>query len=132
MNRRCRSTSNFIILLRITTYTYIYYRKFQLPSAKSTRYFALVITRITALANVCRKLEEVVGIDTYHVNLNEIAQVACFPGIQLGTMALTEKQQKILVCDNKWIRRIVGVKRADKRKMDEMRVGMKESLRRNW
>ena len=38
-------------------------------------------------------------------------------------MALTEKQQvKVQVCENNWIRRIVGVKRADKRKMDELRV----------
>ena len=51
----------------------------------------------------------------------------------LETMALTKKQQvKVQVCENNWIRRIVGVKRADKRRMDElgMQVGMKESFKK--
>ena len=38
------------------------------------------------------------------------------------TKGLTEKQQKVQVCENNWIRRIVGVKTVDKRRMDEMRV----------
>ena len=44
--------------------------------------------------------------------------------------ALTEKQQKVRVWENNWIRRIVEVKRADKRGMDELRVevGVIESL----
>ena len=46
-------------------------------------------------------------------------------------MTLTEKQQKEQVCENNWIRRIVGEKIADKR-MDELRVevGVKESLKK--
>ena len=53
----------------------------------------------------------------------------------LETMATTEKQQgKVQVCENNLIRRIVGVKRVDKRRMYELRVefGVKEFLRRNW
>ena len=38
-------------------------------------------------------------------------------------MALTEKQQKVQVCENDWVRIIVGVQRADKRRMDELRSG---------
>ena len=47
-------------------------------------------------------------------------------------MALTEKLQKAQVCENNWIRRIVGVKRADKRRLDEQRVevGVKESFKK--
>ena len=48
-------------------------------------------------------------------------------------MAVTEKQQeKLQVCENNWVRRIAGVKRIDKRRMEELReeVGVKESLTR--
>ena len=45
----------------------------------------------------------------------------------LETMALTEKLEKVLVCENNWIRRIVGVKREDKRRMD---VGVTESFKK--
>ena len=53
----------------------------------------------------------------------------------LETMALREKQQeKVQVGNNNWIRRIVGVKRADKRRMDKLRVevGWKEWEMKNW
>ena len=41
----------------------------------------------------------------------------------LETMALAEKQQaKMQVCEHNWMRRIVGVKKADKRRKDELRV----------
>ena len=42
----------------------------------------------------------------------------------IDTMAPTETQQeKVQVCENKWIRRrIVGVKRAEKRRMDQLRM----------
>ena len=40
----------------------------------------------------------------------------------LETMALTEKQkEKPQVCKNNFVRRIAGVKRIDKRKMEEPR-----------
>ena len=39
-----------------------------------------------------------------------------------NTMAMTEKQhEKLQVCENNWVRRIVGVKRIDKRRMEELR-----------
>ena len=49
----------------------------------------------------------------------------------LKTMALLEKQQKVQVCENNWVRRIVEVKRVDKRRMDELRieVGVQESFK---
>ena len=52
----------------------------------------------------------------------------------LETMAMTEKQQQRLqVCENNWVRRIAGVKRINKRRMEELReeVGVKES-RGSW
>ena len=40
----------------------------------------------------------------------------------LETMTMTEKQQERLqVCENYWVRRIAGVKRIDKRRMEELR-----------
>jgi len=50
----------------------------------------------------------------------------------LNTIALIEKQQKVQVCKNNMVRRIVGVKRVDERRMDELRVevGMKESFKK--
>ena len=52
----------------------------------------------------------------------------------LETMALTEKQQKKVpvFCENNQMRRIVGAKRADKRKLDELRgdVRVKESFKK--
>ena len=48
-------------------------------------------------------------------------------------MALTEKQQeKVQVCVNKLVRRIVGAKRVDKRTVDELRVeiGVKKRLKK--
>ena len=46
------------------------------------------------------------------------------------TMALTQKQHET-VSENKWIRRTMGVKRAAKRRMEELRVdvGVKESIK---
>ena len=51
----------------------------------------------------------------------------------LETMAMTEKQQeKLQVCKNNQVRRIAGVKRIDKRRMEELteEVGVRESLTR--
>ena len=46
---------------------------------------------------------------------------------------MTEKQQERLqVCENNWVRKIAGVKRIDKRRMEKLReeVGVKESRTR--
>lgn len=51
----------------------------------------------------------------------------------LEMMAMTEKQQeRVQVCENNWLRRITGVKRTDKRRMNELRVevGVIESLKK--
>ena len=48
-------------------------------------------------------------------------------------MALTEKhQEKVPICENNWIRRMVGVKREGRRRKDELRVevGEKESFKK--
>ena len=50
----------------------------------------------------------------------------------LDTMALTEKQQeKVPVCENNLVRRTVGAKGADMRRMDKLKVevGVKESVK---
>ena len=49
------------------------------------------------------------------------------------TMALTDKQnEKVLVCKINWIRSIVGVKKAEKNRLNELRVevGVKESFKK--
>ena len=49
----------------------------------------------------------------------------------LEMVARTEsQQQRLQVYENNWVRRIVGVKRVDTRRMDELRVevGMQMSL----
>ena len=46
---------------------------------------------------------------------------------------MTETQQeKLQVCENNWIRRIAGIQRIDKRRMEELReeVDVRESLTR--
>ena len=49
----------------------------------------------------------------------------------LETVALTERQQwKLQMSENKWVRRIVGVKRVDRSRMDELmeEIGVQMSL----
>ena len=49
----------------------------------------------------------------------------------LETFPVTDKHQHILqVCENNWVRRIAGVKRVDRRRMDELReeVGIQKCL----
>ena len=57
-----------------------------------------------------------------------------YPGthVWLRNMALTEIQEKVQVCENNWMRRIVGVKTADKRRMDKLRmdIGAKDSFKK--
>ena len=51
----------------------------------------------------------------------------------LETMAITEKlQERLQVCENNWVRRMAGVKRIDKRRMEGLReeVGERQSLTR--
>ena len=50
---------------------------------------------------------------------------ACLYGLE--TVALTEQQQKLQVCENNWVRRITRTKRVDRRRMNDLRkeVGMR-------
>ena len=52
----------------------------------------------------------------------------------LETMAPTEKQQKVQVYEDNWLRGIEGVKRADKKRLGGLRVddGVKESFKKKW
>ena len=53
---------------------------------------------------------------------------ACLYGLE--TVALTEQQQKLQVCENNWVRQITRTKRVDRRRMNDLRkeVGMQCSL----
>ena len=44
---------------------------------------------------------------------------ACLYGLE--TVALTEQQQKLQVCENNWVRRITRTKRVDRRRMNDLR-----------
>ena len=48
----------------------------------------------------------------------------CMFGLEM--VALTEQQQKLQVCENKWVRRITGVARVERRRMNDLReeIGM--------
>ena len=49
----------------------------------------------------------------------------------LDTLPVSEKHQhRLQVCENNWVRRIAGVKRVDRRRMDELRekVGIQKCL----
>ena len=48
----------------------------------------------------------------------------------LETMALTEKQEKVQVCETNMVRRIVGAERVDKRITDELRVEVGMNFKR--
>ena len=49
---------------------------------------------------------------------------------RLETVTPTERQQRLLVCENDCVRRIAGVKRVDRRRMEEFReeIGVQMSL----
>ena len=54
---------------------------------------------------------------------------ACVYGLE--TLPVSEKHQhRLQVCENNWVRRIAGVKRVDRRRMDELReeVGIQKCL----
>ena len=71
--------------------------------------------RITAGANALKKVEGVMG-DRWIFCKFKGKMLTSTPVYIYGleTTALTEKQQeKVQVCENNWVRRIVGLKRAD-------------------
>ena len=68
-------------------------------------------------------------------NLKEMCVSSCVtPGIHectRDTVRLTEKQEeKVQVCETNLVRRLIGVKRADKRRTGELRVevGVEENI----
>ena len=73
-----------------------------------------------------------------HISLKLKGKVLCSCVTQaylygLKTMAMTKKQhEKLQVCENKWVRRIAGVKRIDKRRIEELKeeLDVKKSLAR--
>ena len=90
--------------------------------------------RVQAGTTAWRKAEGVMG--DRHISrklkgkvLNSRITPAYIYGLE--TMAMREKQQERLhVYENTWVRRIAGVKRNDKRRMEELKeeVGAKESF----
>ena len=92
--------------------------------------------RVQAGASALRKVEGVMGDRHICQKLNGKVLNSCITPAYLNgleTKAMTKKQQeKLQVCENKWVRRIAGVKRIDKRRMEELReeVGGKESFTR--
>ena len=84
--------------------------------------------RVQAGASAWRKVEGVVGNRHISRKLKGKITPAYLYGLEAVTM--TEKQQeRLLVCENNWVRRIVGVKRIDKQRMEELteEVGVRES-----
>ena len=66
-----------------------------------------------------------------------VAHLVCYGVTSIYThglkmMALTD--ENVQVCEKNWIRRFVGVKRADTRRVDKLRVemGVKKNVNRNW
>ena len=95
---------------------------------------AEVRRRIQAGANAWRKVEGVMLDRTISKKLKgkvlrTCVTPACLYGLE--TAALTEQQQqKLQVCENNWVRRIIRTKRVDRRRMNDLRkeVGMQCSL----
>ncbi len=90
--------------------------------------------RIQVGANAWRRVEGITADRRISRRLKEKVLMSCATSVYLyglETMALTERQQQRLqVWENNWVRRIVGVKRVDRRRMDELReeIGVQMSL----
>ena len=90
--------------------------------------------RVQAGANAWRQVEGVMSDRHISKKLKGKVLGACVtPAMLYGleTLPLTEKHQhRLKVCENNWVRRIAGVKRVDRRRMDELReeVGIQKCL----
>ena len=90
--------------------------------------------RVQAGANVWRQVEGVMSGRHISKKLKGKVLGACVtPAMLYGleTLPVTDKHQHSLqVCENNWVRRIAGVKRVDRRRMDELReeVGIQKCL----
>ena len=90
--------------------------------------------RVQAGANAWKQVEGVMSDKHISKKLKGKVLGACVtPAMLYGLEALpvTEKHQhRLQVCENNWVRRIAGVKRVDRRRMDELReeVGIQKCL----
>ena len=90
--------------------------------------------RVQAGANAWRQVEGVVSERPISKKLKGKVLGACVtPAMRYGleTLPVSEKHQhRLQVCENNWVRRIAGVKRVDRRRMDELReeVGIQKCL----
>ena len=90
--------------------------------------------RAQAGANAWRQVEGVMSDRHISKKLKGKVLGACVtPAMLYGleTLHVTEKHQpRLQVCENNWVRRIAGVKRVDRRRMDELReeVGIQKCL----
>ena len=50
----------------------------------------------------------------------------------LETLALAERQQRLQVCENNWVRRIAVVKRMERRMVDELREEIGGQMSLTW
>ena len=90
--------------------------------------------RVQAGANAWRQVEGVMSDRHISKELKGKVLGACVtPAMLYGleTLPVTEKHQhRLQLCENNWVRRIDGVKRVDRRRMDELReeVGIQKCL----
>ena len=93
-----------------------------------------VCKRLQAGANAWRKVEGVMRDKKISKKikgkiLTTCVVPACVYGLE--AVALTDEQlKKLQVCENNWVRRIVGAKRTDRRRMEDLRkeIGLKRTL----
>ena len=87
-----------------------------------------ICSRIETETNARKKVEGMMG-----DRQNYLVYYPCIHVWLIETTALTEKQQKVQISENKWIRIILGMNGADMRRMDELRMeaGVIDILRRN-
>ena len=84
-----------------------------------------VCRRAQARANTCRAVQRVMADRRISKRLKGRVMSTCVtPACLYGTetLAMTElQQQRLQVCKNNWVRKIARVKRADRRRMMELR-----------
>ena len=94
----------------------------------------LFLTNTQSGANAWRQVEGVMSDRHISKKLKGKVLGACVTTAKLyglETLPVSEKQQhRLQVCENNWVRRIAGVKRVDRRRMDELReeVGIQKCL----
>ena len=90
---------------------------------------------ITLMSQALKFMERILDARVRHIVedkgkvLEACVVPACIYG--LGILALTERQEKMQIAENNWVRRIGKVTQEDRRKMKELReeIGMKKHLK---